>query len=377
MPCGARPLAEPVAACVVSLRRELAVLGVDDPSQRPRRGSRGRARRRARRMSTRACCGSASARRQARSARARSRRGRRAGAARPRPGTASGELALVRERPARARRARLAIVVAARRDAIRRSARSARRPRLGVAALRPVTPARRGPPAAPPRRRRRSRSARARRGRRRRATRPRARAPRRAAGVAAAACLLGHAAYRCSRLSWDLDDTGGRRSSSARSSSREYYLHLAGHKPDLELEPIDPATRTCSPRRRPAARRTGRSTDVGTGAASLSAALRPRWPHRGGDDASWRRGQADLEAWLRDRGRRTRRIPYRVDAGGPRRTSRMPSVGLKIDAARNVAARRRAQSATPSRGWRDRTPGAGSSAGRTSETPTRMSVNST
>ena len=105
------------------------------PRSAPRsraRGSRTRARRRRpSRRSTRACCGSATARRRARSARARSRRGGRCAAARRRPGSALiSQLALVGQHlPRRAG------VVGARRDALGAGLEHLDGPRLGVRAL--------------------------------------------------------------------------------------------------------------------------------------------------------------------------------------------------------------------------------------------------
>src|SRR5262249_14193840 len=45
-------------------------------------------------------------------------------------------------------------------------------------------------------------------------------------------------AYRCKALAWDLDRYRVDAESFLEELDREYYLHLAGHKPDLALEPI-------------------------------------------------------------------------------------------------------------------------------------------
>ena len=90
--------------------------------------------------------------------------------------------------------------------------------------------------AARPRRRRRSRRRARPRARPGRASRSRARAR------SPARCLMPdglHAPYRCSvATALDLDDYRNSAESFLEEIEREYYLHLAGHKPELELEPI-------------------------------------------------------------------------------------------------------------------------------------------
>ncbi len=110
-----RPFAHLVARRVAALGGQQAVLDVDDQvpaaarveaEDRRRALARPRPRPRARRRSTRACCGSATARPPARSPPARSRRGRRSAAAPRRPAPACGRAGARRGGPARAPRGR-------------------------------------------------------------------------------------------------------------------------------------------------------------------------------------------------------------------------------------------------------------------------------
>ena len=102
------PGADRVARLVVGLARRAG----SRRRRRPPPSSRGdesrapRRRRSGRRTSTRACCGSATARPRARSARARSRRGARSAAARRRPAPACGRAGSRTAAPARGRRGR-------------------------------------------------------------------------------------------------------------------------------------------------------------------------------------------------------------------------------------------------------------------------------
>src|SRR5207249_1032516 len=48
----------------------------------------------------------------------------------------------------------------------------------------------------------------------------------------------GHPSYRCSPLAFDLGPYRRRAERFCEELSREYYRHLAGHKPDLAIEPI-------------------------------------------------------------------------------------------------------------------------------------------
>src|SRR6185503_2640359 len=100
--------------------------------------------------------------------------------------------------------------------------------------------AERGPgrPEAHRRRKRRSRSREPRHDRPERSSRPRAVAPRPAWVSERLGSPAGAWAYRCSRLSFDLDEYRRRAEQFSEKLSREYYLHLAGHKLELEIEPI-------------------------------------------------------------------------------------------------------------------------------------------
>ena len=174
----AGPVADLVAGGVAGLGGEPAVLDADDPV--PAAAGVEAERRlavRPRRRSTRACCGSATARAPARSARARTARGRRSAPAPRRPVPPCGRAGARRGGPARGRRGRAPLRARSGRRGGRRPAAAARpsSPRRSDASSWSPPPAR-GRRAGRPRRRRRARRLAPPPARRRRASRSPARA---------------------------------------------------------------------------------------------------------------------------------------------------------------------------------------------------------